>query len=171
MHLDPMHLDPRLVRAAVIALAIVLLYGSRLSTGKVRETPEGLAFPIKPLFAWSRAVALPAYMLFFAYMLFVQRQVLPWWMALLFVAAVALGVMQMPGTIVLTPMAITQRFWLQPSKAIQYNEVVAIQGMQGGRMTAVLGDNRVKITHTSNHCAAVEFRQEMERRTGKRVVT
>ena len=166
-----MHLDSRLIRAGAIALAILLLYGSRLSTGKVRETPEGLAFRIKPLFAWSRAIALPAYMLFFVYMMAVQKQVLPWWMALLFVAAVAIGVMQMPGTIMLTPMAITQRFWLQPSKSILYSEVVAIQGMQGGRMTAVLGDNRIRITHTSNHCAAMEFRQELERRTGKRVIT
>jgi hypothetical protein len=166
-----MHLDPRLLRAGAVIVAILLLYGSRLSTGAMRETPEGLVFRIKPLFAWSRAIALPAYMLFFVYMMIVQKQTVPWWMALLFVAAVALGVMQMPGTIVLTPMAITQRFWLQPSKAIEYNEVVAIQGMQGGRMTAVLGDNRVKITHTSNHCAAVEFRQELERRTGKRVIT
>src|SRR3984957_6240842 len=165
-----MHLDPRLLRAGAVALVLVLLYGSRLSKGTVRETPEGLAFRIKPLFAWSRAIALPAYILFFAYIMIVQKQTLPWWMALLFVAAVALGVMQMPGTIVLTPMAITQRFWLQPSKAIQHHEGVAIQGMQGGRMTAVLGDNRVKITHTSNHCAAVEFRQELERRTGKRVI-
>jgi hypothetical protein len=166
-----MHLDPRLLRAGAVIVAILLLYGSRLSTGAVRAMPEGLVFRIKPLFAWSRAIALPAYMLFFVYMMIVQKQTVPWWMALLFVAAVALGVMQMPGTIVLTPMAITQRFWLQPSKAIQYNDVVAIQGMQGGRMTAVLGDNGVKITHTSNHCAAVEFRQELERRTGKRVIT
>ena len=166
-----MHLDPRLLRAGAVIVAILLLYGSRLSTGAMRETPEGLVFRIKPLFAWSRAIALPAYMLFFVYMMIVQKQTVPWWMALLFVAAVALGVMQMPGTIVLAPRAITQRFWLQPSKAIEYNEVVAIQGMQGGRMTAVLGDNRVKITHTSNHCAAVEFRQELERRTGKRVIT
>jgi hypothetical protein len=103
-------------------------------------------------------------------MTIVQKQTVPWWMALLFIAAVALGVMQMPGTIVLTSMAITQRFWLQPSKAIQYDEVVAIQGMQGGRMTAVLGDKGVRITHTSNHSAAMEFRQELERRTGKRVI-
>jgi hypothetical protein len=165
-----MHVDPRLLRAVTIALALVLLYGSRLSKGTVRETPEGLAFRIKPLFAWSRAIALPAYILFFVYIMAVQKQAVPWWMALLFLAALALGVMQMPGTIMLTPMAITQRFWLQPSKAIQYNEVIAIQGMQGGRMTTVLGDNRVKITHTSNHCAAEEFRQELERRTGKRVI-
>jgi IS5 family transposase len=76
----------------------------------------------------------------------------------------------MPGTITLTPTAITQNFWFQPSKAIQYNEVMAIQAMQGGRMTRVLGDNRVRITHTSNHCAATEFQQEIARRTGKRVV-
>ena len=46
---------------------------------------------------------------------------------------------------------------------------MAIHAVQGGRMTQVLGDNRVKITHTSNHSAAEEFRQELERRTGKRL--
>src|SRR5580692_7692531 len=166
-----MHFDTRLLRAGAVALAIVLLYGSRLSTGTVRETAEGLAFRIKPLFAWSRAIALPAYILFFIYIMTIQKQPVPWWMALLFVAAIAVGLMQMPGTITLTPMAVTQRFWFQPSKTIQYNEVMAIHAMQGGRMTRVLGDNRVKITHTSNHCAALEFQQELERRTGKRVTT
>jgi hypothetical protein len=165
-----MHLDPRLLRMLVIGLAIVLLYGSRLTKGSVVQTPDGLAFRIKPLFAWARAIALPAYIIFFLYMMSTQKQTIPWWMALLFVAAVGIGLMQMPGTITLTPTAITQKFWFQPSKAIQYNEVMAIQGMQGGRMTRVLGDNRVKITHTSNHCAAAEFQQELERRTGKRVI-
>jgi hypothetical protein len=164
-----MHLDPRMFRAIAVGLAVVLLYGSRLTKGSVVQTPEGLVFRIKPLFAWARAIALPAYILFFVYMLSIQKQPVPWWMALLFIAAIAIGVMQMPGTITLTPMAVTQRFWFQPSKAIQYNEVMAIQAMQAGRMTRVLGDNRVKITHTSNHCAAEEFRQELERRTGKRV--
>jgi hypothetical protein len=42
--------------------------------------------------------------------------------------------------------------------------------MQGDRMTSVLGDNRVKITHTSNHCAALEFQHEIERRNGKHVI-
>ncbi len=165
-----MHFDTRLLRAAAVALAILLLYGSRLSKGSVHETAEGPAFRIKPLFAWSRAIALPAYMLFFVYMMMVQKQAVPWWMGLLFVAAIALGVMQMPGTIIFTPTALTQRFWLQPSKRIPYGEVVGIQGIQGGRMTAVIGENRVRITHTSNHCAAVEFQQEIERRTGKRVI-
>jgi hypothetical protein len=165
-----MHLDPRMLRAVAIGLAILLLYGSRLTKGSVAETPEGLAFRIKPLFAWSRAIALPAYILFFIYFMTIQKQSVPWWTALLFVAAIAVGVMQMPGTITLTPMAITQRYWFQPSKTIQYNEVMAIQAMQGGRMTRVLGDNRIKITHTSNHCAAMEFQQELERRTGKRLI-
>lgn len=165
-----MHLDPRLLRVGAIVLAILLLYGSRLSKGSVKETPEGPAFRIKPLFAWSRAIALPAYMLFFAYMMMVQKQTVPWWMALLFIAALSLGIMQMPGTIVFTPMALTQRFWLQPSKSILYKDVVSLQGMQGGRMTAVTGENRIRITHTSNHCAPDEFRQEIERRTGKHVI-
>ena len=100
-----------------------------------------------------------------------QKHPITWPIALLLVAVIAIGVMQMPGTITLTPMAVTQRFWLQPSKSIQYNEVMAIQAMQGGRMTRVLGDNRVKITHTSNHCAAEEFQKELERRTGKKLIT
>jgi hypothetical protein len=165
-----MHFDPRMLRAVAVGLAILLLYGSRLTKGSAVATPEGLSFRIKPLFAWSRAIALPAYILFFIYIMTIQKQPVPWWMALLFVAAIAVGVLQMPGTITLTPMAIMQRFWFQPSKAIQYNEVMAIQAMQGGRMTRILGDNRVKITHTSNHCAAIEFQHEIERRTGKRVI-
>jgi hypothetical protein len=75
----------------------------------------------------------------------------------------------MPGTIALTPTAVMQRFWFRPSKQIQYNEVMAVQSAQGGRITRVLGDNRVQISHTSNHSAAAEFQQELERRTGKRV--
>jgi hypothetical protein len=159
-----------MLRAIAVGLALLLLYGSRLTKGSVVQTPDGLAFRIKPLFAWARAIALPAYILFFVYMMSMQKQPVPWWTALLLIAAIVVGVMQMPGTITLTPMAITQRFWFQPSKTIQYNEVMTIQAMQGGRMTRVLGDNRVNITHTSNHCAAEEFRQELERRTGKRVV-
>jgi hypothetical protein len=165
-----MHFDPRMLRVVAIGLAVLLLYGSRLTKGSVAQTPEGLVFRIKPLFAWARAIALPAYVLFFIYMMSTQKQPVPWWMALLFIAAIALGLMQMPGTITLTPTEITQRFWFQPSKTIRYNEVMAIQAMQGGRMTRVLGDNRVRITHTSNHCAAAEFQREIESRTGKRVV-
>jgi len=164
-----MHIDPGVLRALAIGLVFLLLYGSRLTKGTVKETAEGPAFAIKPLFAWSRAVVLPAYVLFFIYILVSHKQPVPWWATLLFVAAIMLGVLQMPGTIVLTPTAITQRFWLQRSKTIQYNEVMALQTIQGGRMTRVLGDNRVTITHTSNHSAAAEFQKGMERRTGKRI--
>jgi hypothetical protein len=37
-------------------------------------------------------------------------------------------------------------------------------------MTRVLGDNRVSITHTWNHSGSDQFRKELERRTGKRVI-
>jgi len=166
-----MHLDPRILRALAVGAAVLFLFGSRLSKGSVVQTPEGLAFRIKPLFAWVRAIALPAYILFFVHFMVVQKRPITWWMGLLFIAAIAFGVMQIPGTITLNPTGVTQRFWFQPSKAIQYNEIMAIQSMQGGRMTRVLGDNRVKIIHTSNHSAAEEFRQELEHRTGKRVTT
>ncbi len=165
-----MHIDPGIVRALAIGLVFLMLYGGRMTKGSVKETPEGPAFPIKPVFAAARAIVLPAYLLFFVYILMSHKQPVPWWMALLFVAAIAVGVLQMPGTIVLTPTAVTQRFWLRPLKTIQYNEVMSLQAIQGGRMIQVLGDNRVKITHTSNHSASAEFRQEIERRTGKRVI-
>ncbi len=165
-----MHIDPGVVRALAIGLVFLMLYGGRLSKGSVKETPEGPAFPIKPIFAVARAIVLPAYILFFVYILMSHKQAVPWWTALLFVAALALGLLQMPGTIVLTPTAVTQRFWFRPSKMIQYNEVMSLQAIQGGRMIQVLGDNRIRITHTSNHSASAEFRQEIERRTGKRVI-
>ena len=165
-----MHIDPGIVRALAIGLVFLMLYGGRLSKGSVKETAEGLAFPIKPLFAVARAIVLPAYILFFIYILMSHKQPVPWWTAVLFVAALVLGVLQMPGTIVLTPTAVTQRFWLRPLKTIQYNEVMSLLAIQGGRMIQVLGDNRVRITHTSNHSASAEFKQEIERRTGKRVI-
>jgi hypothetical protein len=165
-----MHIDPAVIRVLAIAIVFLMLYGGRLSKGSVKETPEGPSFPIKPLFAVARAIVLPAYILFFVYILMSHKQPVPWWTAVLFVAALVLGVLQMPGTIVLTPTAVTQRFWLRPLKTIQYNEVMSLQAIQGGRMIQVLGDNRVRITHTSNHSASAEFRQEIERRTGKRVI-
>ena len=96
---------------------------------------------------------------------------MPWWVIIFFTAAVVVIVVQMPGTITLTPTAVTQRFWFRSDKVIQYNEVMAIQAAAGSRSTHVLGDNRVRITHTLNHSAPKEFQQELERRTGKRVVT
>ena len=69
-------------------------------------------------------------------------------------ALVALILSQMPGTIVLTPTAVISASGCAALKAIQYNEVMSIQMIGAGRMTRVLGDNRVNITHTWNHSAA-----------------
>ena len=163
--------DPsRYLAPLVIAIAFLLLYSSRLTKGKTKETPEGLVFAVKPVYAWSRAIALPAYMAFFLWIAWRQHQGIPWPIVLLFFAAIALGLMQVPGTIILTPTAIKQRFWLQPSKSIEYHEVMTIQALHAGRTILVLGDNRQKIRHSVNHSAALEFQQEMERRTGKRTI-
>jgi hypothetical protein len=167
-----MHIDPQLLRAVAFAVILLVAFGSRFTTGSARQTPEGLVFSIKPIIAWTRAILLPAFILFFLYTaITTHRNPVPLWVALLFFAAVGIIVMQMPSTITLTPMAVTQRFWFRPLKTIQYNEVMAIQAAPGSRSTHVLGDNRVRITHTSNHSAAKEFQQELERRTGKRVVS
>ena len=164
-----MHLDPRILRAAALGVILLVFYGSRVTKGSVTNTPEGLVFGIKPLILWTRIIALPVLVFFVVYVMTTRIHTAPLWLYLAFFAAIAFILAQMPGTITLTPTAITQRFWFRQSKTIQYNEIMAIQVAQGGRITRVLGDNRVQITHTSNHCAAEEFRQEVEHRTGKRV--
>jgi hypothetical protein len=166
-----MHIDPQFLRAVALGVVLLVAFGSRFTTGSARQTPEGLVFAIKPMIVWTSAILLPAFVLFYLYAaLTTHRNPLPLWVSVLFFAAVGIIVMQMPGTITLTPTAVTQRFWFRPLKAIQYNEVMAIQAAPGGRNTHVLGDNRIRITHTLNHSAAKEFQQELERRTGKRVV-
>ena len=164
-------LDPRILRAATVALALILLYGSRMTTGSAHQTPAGLAFPIKPIFAWARGLVLPAYILFFAYVSVTKSQHVPWWMGLLFIAAIAIGLLQMPGTITLTPTAVTQNFWFLRSKSIPYNEVAALQTMQGGRITRVVTDHRLIITHTANHAASAQFQKEIQARTNKRLIS
>ena len=167
-----MHIDPQLLRTVAFCVIVLAIFGSRFTSGSARQTPEGLVFGIKPVIAWTRAILLPAFVLFFLYAaITTHRNPVPLWVSLLFFAAIGVIVMQMPGTITLTPTAVTQRFWFRPAKTIQYNEVMAIQAATGSRSTHVLGDNRVRITHTLNHSAAKEFQQELERRTGKRVVS
>jgi hypothetical protein len=167
-----MHIDPQLLRTAAFCVIVLAIFGSRFTSGSVRQTSEGLVFGIKPVIAWTRAILLPAFVLFFLYAaVTTHRNPVPLWVSLLFFAAIGVIVMQMPGTITLTPTVVTQRFWFRPAKTIQYNEVMAIQAATGSRSTHVLGDNRVRITHTLNHSAAKEFQQELERRTGKRVVS
>ena len=166
-----MHFDPRILRAVALGVILLIVYGSRMTKGSVKQTPEGLVFGIKPLIAWTRIIALPLLILFVIYVMTTHINPAPWWLFLIFFAAIAVILAQTPGTITLTPTAVTQRFWFRPSKAIQYTEVMAIQAAQGGRNTRVLGDNRVTITHTLNHCAAEQFRQELEHRTGKRLTS
>jgi hypothetical protein len=165
-----MHFDPVILRTVALVVILLIVFGSRFITGSSRQTADGLVFGIKPIIAWSRIVLLPLLVLFVVYVLTTNRHGAPWWFFLLFFAAIVFILMQMPGTITLTPTAITQRYWFQPSKTIQYSEVMAIQDALAGRMTRVLGDNRVRITHTQNHSASAEFRQELERRTGKRLI-
>src|ERR1700749_1740017 len=123
-----MHIDPQLLRTTVFCVIVLAIFGSRFTSGSARQTSEGLVFGIKPVIAWTRAILLPAFVLFFLYTaITTHRTPVPLWVSLLFFAAIAVIVMQMPGPISLTPTAITQRFWFRPAKTIQYNEVMAIQ--------------------------------------------
>jgi len=163
-------MDIKSLQLITLAALFALLYAGRMVKGSPRETPEGLAFPLKPLVVWSRALVLPLYFALFALPVWKSGQHIPLWFLVLLLALAALVLYQMPGTIVLTPTAVEQRFWLRGAKTIEYNEVMSIQLIGAGRMTRVLGDNRVSITHTWNHCAAEQFRKELERRTGKRII-
>ena len=167
-----MHLDPTLIRAVALGLLLVLVFGSRLH--------EGFGAPDsgRPRLRHQAGHSLDAdhrsaRLILLAVVLVAMSRgsQVPWIFYAIVAVAIAFLLYQMPGTIILTPTAVTQKFWFQPTKVIQYNEVMALQSAQAGRAIRVLGDNRVKITHSMNHCAAAEFQQELEHRTSKRLIT
>lgn len=153
---------------SLVAIGI-LLFAGRLTKGSSLLTPQGLAFPLKPMVVWSRGLALCFYVGLFAYPLWISQRSIPPWLLLLLFVAVVFSVYQLPGTILLTPTAVIQRFWMRSEKTIPYGDVMAIQANLGGRQTRVMGANRVSITHTFNHAAAAEFQTELERRTNRPV--
>ena len=162
--------DPKTLQLLTLAVLFALIYAGRLSKGSPKETAEGLAFPLKPLVLWSRGLVLPAYFALLIWPLWKTHQHIPFWLPLMFLALLALVISQLPGTIVFTPTGLVQRFWLRKEKSMRYDEVMSAQMIGAGRMTRVLGDNRVSITHTWNHSGSEQFRKELERRTGKRVL-
>ena len=166
-----MHLDLHTLQIAAMIAVFALLFAGRATRGRARRTPAGLVFPLKPLVVFSRAVALPLYFLLFAYPLWISRQSIPAWLLLLLFVALIFGLYQLPGTIVLAPAALTQRFWLRASKSIPYTEILGVAAARTGDVTRVLGSNRVAITHTFNHSAAREFRAELGRLSGKQIGT
>ncbi|MBS1823552.1 MAG: hypothetical protein JST61_16530 [Acidobacteria bacterium] len=165
-----MQVDFKTLQIVTLAALFAVLYAGRMVKGSPRETPEGLAFPLKPLVLWGRVVVLPLYFALFGWPMWKAQHHVPAWLPVFVVGLLAVVLSQMPGTIVLTPTGLVQKFWLRGTKAISYPEVMSIQLTGAGRMTRVLGDNRVSITHTWNHSGAAEFAQELERRTGKRAV-
>ena len=164
-----MHTDLHTLQIAAMAVVFALIFSARLVKGHPRQTPAGLAFPLKPLVIFSRAVALPLYFLFFAYPLWISRQSIPAWLLILLFVAVVFGLYQYPGTIVLTPTAVIQRFWFRAQKTITDPEIMTVAAARGGAVTTVLGDNRVSITHTFNHAGSAEFRTELARLSGKSI--
>lgn len=162
--------DPKNLQLITLAALFALIYAGRLSKGASRQTKEGLAFPLKPLVLWSRALVVPVYFGLILWPLEKSHRGVPLWLPLLFAALLLLVLSQMPGTIVFTPTGLVQRFWLRKTKTMRYDEVMNAQVIGAGRMTRVLGDNRISITHTWNHSASDQFRKELERRTGKRVL-
>jgi hypothetical protein len=162
-------LTPQTLRAASLIAVIILLYAGRLSKGAAKESPEGLVFGMKPLVLWTRIIAIPLYIAIIAYPLLVEHRAIPLWVPLAVLAALALAAYQLPGTIILTPTAVIQRFWLRADKAIQYHEVRAIISIQAGRITRVLGDNRTAILHNTAHSDGERFRAELKLRTNKHI--
>ena len=164
-----MHTDLHSLQIAAMAIVFGLIFSARLVKGHPRQTPQGLAFPFKPLVVLSRAVALPLYFLLFAYPLWISRQSIPPWLLILLFVAILFGLYQYPGTILLTPTAVVQRFWFRAPKSITYPEIMTVAAARGGAVTTVLGDNRTTITHTFNHAGSAEFRAELARLSGKRI--
>jgi hypothetical protein len=160
-------MDMQTLRIGIVLLLAVLLYGSRMTKGTAKTTPEGLSFGMKLFVVVTRLIALAVYVGFYFYTVRTAQHPLPIWVPSLFVVIVLFAALQLPGTIVLGPESLTQKFWLRAAKTIRYDEVMAITSLTAGRAIRVVGDNRVVITHTNNYAAAEEFKAEMTRRTGK----
>ncbi len=164
-----MHPDLHSLQLIAMIAVFALLYAARATKGRARQTPAGLSFPLKPLVVFSRAIALPLYFLLFAYPLWISRQSIPPWLLVLLFVVTLFALFQLPGTIVLTPVAVTQRFWLRASKTIPYPEIIGVAAAATGSVTRVLGSNRTAITHTFNHSASAEFRAELARLSCKKL--
>ena len=96
-----MHADANTLQLFSLAVLFALLYTGRLVKGSPRETPEGLAFPLKPLVLWGRALVIPIYCALFLYPMWKAAAHPPKFLPVLIVALAALILSQMPGTIVL----------------------------------------------------------------------
>jgi hypothetical protein len=140
-----------------------------MTRGTATETSDGLKFAMKPVLSVMRLLFLPIYLGIIFYPVITHHNNMPPWVPVILVLLLFFVLYQSPGTILLAPTAVVQRFWLRADKVIHYPEVMAIQLVQGGRHTRVLGDNRVTITHTSGHSDAPRFRTELERRTNKTI--
>lgn len=165
-----MSMDPQKIQILTLAALFALIYAGRFVKGSPKETPDGLAFPLKPIVVWGRAIVVPLYFALLAWPLWESHRTVPIWFPFLLIALLVLIAFQMPGTIIFTPTALVQRFWFRKEKSMRYDEVMSVQVIGAGRMTRVLGDNRISITHTWNHSGADQFRKEIERRTGKRAL-
>jgi hypothetical protein len=169
MDLGSFHLDAQLVRNIFLIIFVIVVFASRMTRGAATETPDGLQFAMKPVLSFMRLIFIPIYLGIIFYPVITHQHNMPPWVPILLVLILIFILYQSPGTILLTPAAVVQRFWFRADKVIQYPEVMAIQVVQSGRHTRVLGDNRVTISHTSGHADAPRFRTELERRTNKTI--
>jgi len=167
-------LTPQHLVIGLITVVIVLDLCSQFTKGRAKQTADGVEFRLKPLVRIS-IVFVPSYLLWTWWVLHSQGYPLPWWFTVpIAVITIASTLIRSPGMIRLTPTAAMQRSWLLPSKQIAYEDVMTIRSemTRNGSATLVRGSTRVNIVHWhGRHSAADEFRAEMEKRTGKRVVS
>jgi hypothetical protein len=166
MDLGSIHLDAQTVRTIFLVLLVIVIFGTRITKGTAKETPEGLTFSVKPAVTLTRYLILPLYLVLIFYPVLTHQRNMPISVPIILVLVLGFLLYQMPGTIVLTANAIVQHFWLRADKTIQYPEVMAIEAATQGR-TRVLGDNRTTITHTISHSDSARFRAELAQRTNK----
>jgi hypothetical protein len=167
MNLGSIHLDAHDVGTIFLVFLVFFIFATRMTKGTAKETPEGLTFGMKPAVIWTRLLFLPVYIGVLLYPVLTHQRNMPIWVPFFLLVVLVFVLYRMPGTITLTPSAITQHFWFASDKTIQYPEVMAIQAAQAGRQTRVLGDNRTTITHTQDHADSIRFRAELAQRTNK----
>ena len=153
------------LRWAAVLAVFALLYGSRLSNGAAQRTAEGIEFPLKPMVIASYLGALLLYAGFLGYSAYASPRGVPWWFYVVFLLAMGLILMRLPGTITMGPLAMRQRYWFLKERVIGYDDIVAVQVYAAGRAVRVTGNAGVAITHTNNHAAQAEFLADVDRVT------
>jgi hypothetical protein len=113
--------------------------------------PVRIGFIVGPPFFWGLAV-----------LAILQHE--PYWMDLILLSFVALGLIAWPRLIVIDHESVTSHVWWW-KKSILWHQVTSVRYYTASLSTQVTGSNGIKIVHTGFHVDSARFREEITKRS------